>query len=347
MLPPLDRRDLAHVLAHTQAVWEQLRGARIFITGGTGFIGCWLLESFAYANKQLALKASIVVLSRNPAAFLKKMPHLAADTSISLHQGDVRDFCFPSGTFSHVIHGATAASAQLNQDAPLLMLDVIIKGSQQTFDFARAAGAKKVLLLSSGAIYGQQPPELTHIDEDFTGSPLLSAANQAYGIGKRTAEHLAALYQAQHGLSISIARCFAFVGPHLPLDQHFAIGNFIGNALKGDTIAIAGDGSPHRSYQYAADLAIWLWQILCFGDANRAYNVGSDQSLSIRDLSRCVADCVDPPLAIAIAKPAGSGLPARYVPSIARAQRELQLINRIDLPTAIRRTLAWHRRFCS
>jgi len=68
--------DLNHVLHYTKPLWEELRGKKIFITGGTGFFGCWLLESFAWANDKLKLNAEALVLSRNPEAFAQKVPHL-------------------------------------------------------------------------------------------------------------------------------------------------------------------------------------------------------------------------------------------------------------------------------
>ena len=101
-LPPLPIEDLEHVLAHTRPHWEQFRGGRIFVTGATGFFGIWLLESFAFANKNLNLGANLVGLSRDPDAFYAKVPHLAQESSIALHRGDVRDFDFPRGSFTHV-----------------------------------------------------------------------------------------------------------------------------------------------------------------------------------------------------------------------------------------------------
>lgn len=340
---PLAAIDLDHIFASCQELWSEFRQQRLFMTGGTGFFGCWLLESFVWANDKLALNAQITVLSRDPGAFYRKMPHLAHHPAIVLLQGDVRDFVFPTGSFSHVIHAATEASASLNRDDPLKMLDVIVKGTQRTLDFAVSCGAQKVLLASSGAIYGRQPPELSHVPETFDGSPDLSNPANAYGIGKRTAEHMAQLYHYQHGLNVKIARCFAFVGPHLPLDTHFAIGNFIRNGLHNETLHIKGDGTPYRSYQYAADLTIWLWHILVRGEAGYPYNVGSDQACSIAELAQVVAGCFDANLRVEIAGQAVPGaLAERYVPSVERARKTLGLSNKIDLRESLKRTIAWH-----
>ena len=332
------RDDLNHVLAHTQGLWDELRGQRLFITGGTGFFGCWLLESFAWANDTLGLNAEAVVLTRDPDAFRRKSPHLAEHPAITLLPGDVRNFAFPTGPFSHVIHAATEASAKLNAEPPLLMLDTIIEGTRHTLDFTVRARANKFLLTSSGAVYGKQPPDMTHIPEDYPGAPDPLAPNSAYGEGKRLAELLCALYHRQHGIETKIARCFTFVGPYLPLDTHFAIGNFIRDARAGGPIVVKGDGTPYRSYLYAADLAIWLWTILLRAPACRLYNVGSDQAVTILETARAVADSAPQAPAISVAQPPAAGPPERYVPDISRAESELGLKPWIGLVEAIRHT---------
>jgi dTDP-glucose 4,6-dehydratase len=338
------RKDLDHVLEHTRDLWEELRGQRVFITGGTGFFGRWLLESLLWANDRLGLGISALVLSRNPDAFRDKAPHVAGHPAIQFHPGDVRSFEFPRGTFSHIIHAATESSARLNAQDPLTMFDTIVDGTRRTLEFARHCGVGKFLLTSSGAVYGRQPPEMTHIPEDYPGAPDPTDPRSAYGEGKRAAETLCTLFSERYGIETRIARCFAFVGPHLPLDIHFAIGNFIRDGLKGGPIDIHGDGTPHRSYLYAADLAIWLLTILLHGQSSRIYNVGSEESVSIVELAHMVAASFSPQVGVIVrGKPDPRRAPERYVPSTARANRELGLVPWISLPDALARTIAFHR----
>jgi dTDP-glucose 4,6-dehydratase len=258
--------------------------------------------------------------------------------------GDVRTFKFPSGSFSHIIHAATEASAKLSSESPLLMLDTIIEGTRHTLELAKACKARKFLLTSSGAVYGKQPPEMTHVPEDYSGSPDPLDPRSAYGEGKRLAEQLCALYARRTAIEMKIARCFAFVGPYLPLDIHFAIGNFIRDALNGGPIVVKGDGTPRRSYLYAADLAIWLWTILFRGQSCRPYNVGGEESLSIEDVARCVQSQVSSDMPVEIREQQIPGKPAEsYVPSIDRCRVELGLAIRVTLPAAIQRTISYHQ----
>jgi nucleoside-diphosphate-sugar epimerase len=343
MLNPL-ADDLDHVLAQTSGLWEELRGARLFLTGGTGFFGCWLLETFLWANDHLKLGASVVVLTRDRSAFARKAPHLACHPAVTLHEGDVRTFELTNGEFSHVIHAATYSSATLDNRDCLLMFDTIVGGTRRTLELARRSGATRFLLTSSGAVYGRQSPELTHVPEEYDGGPDPATASQVYAEAKRAAEMLCAMY-ADAYLRPTIARCFAFVGPYLSLDVHFAVASFIRDALRGGPIRVSGDGTPYRSYLYAADLAIWLWTILLRGQSMRPYNVGSAAALTIQELAGVVARTFGPDrpdLEIEVAQPIARMPAERYVPDVTRAEVELGLRPIVSLADGIRRTVAWH-----
>ncbi len=332
------------MLLHTHELWSEAQGKSFFITGGTGFFGMWLLESFTHINDTLGLGMRAVVLTRDAAAFARKAPHLAERTDLEFLEGDVRSFPFPDRQFQYVVHAATEASAKLNQEAPDEMLDAIVSGTRRVLDFAAGAAVEKFLLTSSGAVYGQQPSEMTHVPETYNGAPDSLLPGSAYGLGKRVSEHMCAVHAIQHGYGVKIARCFAFVGPHLPLDSHFAIGNFIRNALNREPIRIGGDGTPTRSYLYASDLAVWLWTLLFKGVSGKAYNVGAKFDVTIAQLAETVsrAEGLQIPIEI-LKKPVPDQPISRYVPDVSYAEQQLGLCEHISLIEGIQKTATWHK----
>jgi dTDP-glucose 4,6-dehydratase len=333
--------DLAAILAATGESWEELRSKQLFITGGTGFFGCWLLESFLYANEKLNLDASATVLTRNFSAFERKVPHLANNPALKFISGDVSSFNFPAVEFSHVIHAATDVSAHAS---PLQTLETIVSGTRRVLDFTSGCNAQKFLFVSSGAVYGKQPTTLSHIGEDYNGAPDCTNPNSAYGEGKRAAELFCAAFAAEYNFEVKIARCFAFVGAYLSLEGNLAVGNFLRNAIDGKTIRIGGDGTPLRSYLYAADLTVWLWTVLFRGESGSAYNVGSDEEISIADLAGLINEISGNAGKVEIAnKPNPESPVARYVPSVEKAFAELGLSATVDLKSAIEKTLNFHK----
>ena len=337
---PID--DLDRILYAVGPRWERLREQRLLLTGGTGFIGKWLLATFLHANRKLGLSAHIVVLSRRSEKFIEEFPELRSASEITWLCGDVRDMApNAAGNCNFAIHAATDVVAQ---SPPAEILDTCIGGTRRVLDsMVGNAAACRVLLVSSGAIYGLTPAGITVISEEYSGAPDPLVSDSAYGEGKRISEILCAIAASErYSLEVSIARCFAFVGPHLPLDKHFAIGNFIGAAMRGDDICVQGDGTPVRSYLYAADLAHWLWVMLFDAPSGRAYNVGGTEALSIGDLAHRVNSLLGGKGKVNIAKaPLPHATPQTYVPSVERIAVELGLVPSIGLDEAILRTARW------
>jgi dTDP-glucose 4,6-dehydratase len=343
MSQPLDQADLDLVLSETRLLWEEIRDKSIFITGGTGFFGRWLLESFLHINRELGLNAQAVVLSRNPAAFAAREPHVANDPAIKLLAGDITSYDYPEGDFDFVIHAATEVAVVTASSNPLDRLQSIQQGTEHTLRFAASHGTRKFLLTSSGAVYGRQPEHITHVPEDYSGAPDTANTASVYGEGKRVSELMCALYAASCPIEFKIARCFAFAGPGLALDSNFAIGNFIADVMAGRTVSIGGDGTPMRSYLYAADLTIWLWTMLFRAPSMQIFNLGSEDAISIADLARRVIAVLDPSTQITIAKQPVAGQPLlQYVPSTQKAQRVLGIRQTVDLDESIRRMASWN-----
>jgi nucleoside-diphosphate-sugar epimerase len=314
-----------------------LRGTRLFISGATGFYGKWLLEVIAAANDAFDVGIGATLLSRDPARFTNELPRLGTRPEFEWLKGHADDFCFPAGGFDYVFHLATPTAEELGAGDTALALSAL-QGTHRILSLARRSRARRLLLASSGAVYGRQPPETRHLREDHGGAPDPLQPQSAYGEIKRMSELLCALTP---DVECVVARGFAFVGPHLPLNDKFAIGSFIRDALAGVPIEVRSDGTPLRSYLYAADLAVWLLAILTDGVPNRPYNVGSDHAISIGDLAHAVADTTGGE--VRIGQPASAHSPERYVPSIARARAELGVDVWTPLPQALRRTIAWAR----
>jgi dTDP-glucose 4,6-dehydratase len=334
--------DLEAINGALAADWPKLAGKRIFMTGGTGFIGRWMLNALADANRRLDLGVEIDVLTRDPDAFGRREPELAAAEGFRFLRGDILTLGAPDRNYDLVLHAATDASAHLNENDPLRMFDTIVEGTRRALDFAVACKAERFFFFSSGAVYGAQPWELTHVPETYAGAPDLTSHRSAYGEGKRAAEMLCTIYARQHGLDVVNARIFALLGPLLSLDIHFAAGNFIRDAMAGKTIVVEGAGKAVRSYLYAADLTTWLWTMLLRAPAGAIYNVGSEESVSVAELAERVARLLRAPGFEILGREDPGWNPGRYVPSAQKIRTELGMVPTVGLDEAIVRTARWN-----
>jgi dTDP-glucose 4,6-dehydratase len=340
---PIIEQDIAQMAQRVGTSLERLRGKRLLITGGTGFIGIWLLETVSWLNDQWDQPCRVYVPTRNPERFIRKVPHLVR-TDIVLLPADVRAFKYPDDRCDMIIHAAAPADPLTLASDPLGVAKTIVDGTQQALELAAKKQVESFLFVSSGAVYGLQPPELERMPEDYVGAPDSANPRSAYGEAKRYAEVLCALYCEKFGIPIRIARPFTFVGPYQDLEAGFAVTDFLKAGLQGLPLRIRGDGTTIRSYCYASDLMVALWKILLTAPAGRAYNVGSEEPISIFELAHRVAAVLDGPIEISVASaPAQNRQPSRYVPDMSRGKAELSLTVEVNLQEALMRTVSWMR----
>ncbi len=339
----LPRRDLEEVASQLAGKWESLRGARILLTGATGFVGRWLVETFSFANALHHLDGAVTAVSRDPESFLEKEPHLREIPRLLWIKADLEaedsDVSVFSERFDLAIHAAGPSARALASGGPE-GVSRAVEGTRRALDIAVRAGARRFLYLSSGAVYGRRPT--APVSEGFAEALDRSDSASAYAQTKTRCEELCSGYAQRERVESIIARGFSFLGPLLPLGDKFAAGSFVQDVLRGDPVRVHGDGTPLRSYLHAGDMSVWLWTILLEGKSSRAYNVGSERPVSIAELAREAASLADPPLPVLIEGSRTASPAEDYVPSTERARSELGLEETVGWRESLRRTHDWH-----
>jgi nucleoside-diphosphate-sugar epimerase len=346
MTSPADdsvRSDCRAVLGKgRERLLSSLRGSRILVAGGTGFVGTWLTETIACLNDEYDYSVSVVLVSRHCERMRLIAPHLARRSEVSLVESDVRDLV-DSPHADYLINAAGTPDSRAHASDPIGTIDTIATGATTLLEAAYAAdGLAGLLHLSSGLIYGEQPLGLPEIPEDWAGGPRCDTVMAAYPEAKRCAEAQCAAWRTQYKLPIITARPFAFVGPYQGLDKPWAVNNFLRDALAGGPIRILGDGDTVRSYMYGSDMAFWLLRMLAAGVPGNAYNLGSPHPIRLEDLADTISTSVSPKVQV-VSRTGGERAPSRFVPDITKAREALGLDVTVSLEEALLRTLAWHR----
>lgn len=352
MLPLAPESELKAIAALSFDSLARLKNKKIFITGGTGFFGKWLMQSLLHMNKEQNANMHFTLVCRNTKRSLAEQSWLNSP-SVKLIQADLKTYQPISEAFDFFIHAATSADAKLNQEQPEEMCATILDGTLSALKQARVSQKisgqiSPFLLTSSGAVYGRQNYKINWLSEDQLQGPDITDANNAYAEAKRLSELYCQFANHRKEIDLKIARCFAFCGPYLPLDTHFAVGNFLRDALSNKTIVIKGDGSPQRTYMHPVDLIPWLLKILTHGQSGLPYNVGSDEKVTIGELAESVlkacrkvnSQLAQKPAQI-LGAPMDPALRNDYTPSIARAQEFLQLKLTYDLDKTLKATADW------
>lgn len=319
-----------------------LAGQRILLTGCTGFFGKWMLATLAHLNRGGA-GIDVTAISRSPQAFLSEYPEYDDSGWITWLEHDVQlPLKTPQGLrFDLVVHAATDTLAGAQAD-PLKIYNTILDGARHVLDLAVRTGARRILFTGTGAQYG--PLAFGHpVSESSLSSCASHLVSSAYAEAKRAQETLAVIYGQRYGLEVILARCFAFSGPGIALDAHFAIGNFVRDALWKDELVLQSSGRAVRSYLHGADLAAWLLTLLVRGATANAYNVGSDKGLTVAELAHRVVACIAPgkPVRILGVDEAAQAR-SYYVPDIEKA-RGLGLDDWTSLDQSIDSMASWIR----
>lgn len=342
---------LGHVRSDTEAVLngrtellKPLAGAHLFLSGGTGFLGTWLLELISALNDDYQFNTQVAVYSRSAPDFLRRHKHLGTRKEFRFLEGDISFLTELPRETDYIIHAAALTDRRLFASNPTAVGEVNGLG---TIRILRAAGLienlKKFLLVSSGLIYGPQSLAVERIDEAYSSGFPCDNANAIYSESKRFSEAFAASFVSETKIPLVIARPFAFVGPYQSLELPWAVTDFIRDSLAGRPIKIMGDGSTVRSLLYASDFAYWILAALARGQTRHAYNIGSPEPVDLLSLARMITQHFTPAPDILTKVGQFDHGPTRLVPCVEKARRELKVQLTVPLTDAIQKTINWHR----
>ncbi len=340
----LVRADAEAVLQGRLERLAPLRGQHVFITGGTGFLGTWLLELIKVLNERHQFRLHVTVFSRNPQAWAARWPHLGGEKWLTLQSGDIRYFAELPRDVRYVIHAAALTDRRVFASNPSAVAET---NSVGTLRVLRAAtlleDLQKFVLMSSGLVYGAQPWEQPRVNEDFAGVSRCNDVSAVYPESKRLAEVMAQCAISESKLPVVTLRPFAFVGPYQSLQLPWAVTDFIRDSFSGGPIRIMGDGATVRSVMYYSDFACGVLLALAAGKPRTTYNLGSDEPVDLLTLAQKITKYFSPVPEIRLRLGQAGHDRNRLVPDTSRMARDLDFRPTVPLDEALRKTIEWHR----
>ena len=268
-----------------------LKNARILITGGSGFVGTWLISSLLYLDTRFSLNLTIISNSRTLEAYKWKFDQELIE-KIEIIIGDAAELDLSGLNFDIVFHGSTSTIAKSFSNGNSSALHSSAHGAE---NLIRQISEKKICTtfvnLSSGAVYGPQLNkfEPRKISENIEQRTSNNSFSELYQQAKNETEEIVTTAHKSGFITGINARLFAFYGPGLPINQQFAIGNFMRDALARDkVIKILGNPDSIRSYMHASELTYCLIK-LAVDNKPGNFNIGAPNGDTIVNWAEKVA----------------------------------------------------------
>jgi dTDP-glucose 4,6-dehydratase len=330
----LIERDVESLLTSGYS-FQEFDGSTITILGGTGFIGQWLIQALNEFGSNFGFSSEIRVVTRDAR---KAHRLLVEELGLKLK---IAEYDFTSGSTDleksdFFINGATPSQKKTglqNTDS------VYISSVNASYSIIRSAkkyrNIPKVVNLSSGIVYGSQ--EISERNQIERSIFITLNSRSGYLNAKIDSELIFSEAAAAGQVNSVSPRLYAFAGPGIVLDEHFAVGNFLRDGLEGNQIVINGNPSTMRSYMYPTDLTIWILSAL-LEPKNLNVNIGSEIPISMLDLANLISDMTSKK---GVKILGDDKVASNYVPSTLCFRQNYGVSEQIDLSNGLERWIEW------
>jgi dTDP-glucose 4,6-dehydratase len=330
----LIERDVESLFA-SGYTFQEFDGSTITILGGTGFIGQWLVQALHQFGSNFGFSAEITVVTRDA-----RNAHrlLVEELGLKLK---IAEFDFTSGSTDleksdFFINGATPSQKKTG----LQNADSVYRSSvNASYSIIRSAkkyrNRPNVVNLSSGIVYGSQ--ELSERNQLEKSISITSNSPSGYLKAKIDSELIFSEAIATGLMNCISPRLYAFAGPGIVLDEHFAVGNFLRDGLEGNQIVVNGNPSTMRSYMYPTDLTIWILSAL-LKPKYLNVNIGSEIPISMLNLANLISDMTSKKGVNILGD---DKVASNYVPSTSCFRQNYGVSEQIDLSNGLERWIEW------
>ena len=305
---------------------------RTIVTGGAGFLGSHLCELF------LAEGHDVLAIDNFLTGRRENIAHLASNPRFKLLEHNISTPVTVDGPVDNILHFASPASPIDYLQLKIQTMKVGSLGTHNALGLAKAKGAR-FLIASTSEVYGD--PLVHPQTEDYWGNVNPIGPRGVYDEAKRFAEALTMAYHRTHGVKTRIVRIFNTYGPRMRPNDGRAVCTFISQALKGENLTVAGDGSQTRSFCYVSDLVAGIRKLLA-SDEVYPVNIGNPHEITVLQLAKEILELTGSKSKIVfIERPQDD--PGRRRPDISKAKKLLGWEPKVDRLDGLKETIKYFK----
>lgn len=274
--------------------WESFKGKTVLISGASGFLPAYMVETLLYLNETRGFDIKVLALVRNVKNAHVRLSHYTENKNLRFIHQDVCDQLNIDDKIDYIVHAASQATPKVFNVDPVGTIRPNIIGTGNLLDLAVKKRVECFLFFSTTGVYGHVSANSYPIKEDCFGYLDPGDLVSCYIESKRMGENMCVAWMHQYGVPVKIVRPAINYGPGLKLDDGRSFADFIANVVHNQDIELFSDGKVVRNFCYIADATIGFFTVLLKGQAGEAYNIATEWEISIIDLAKLLVEKVFP-----------------------------------------------------